>query len=26
MRCAVNPYGPCEGCPHYEPRERIPSR
>ncbi|MEN9208813.1 MAG: DUF6464 family protein [Thermostichus sp. DG02_2_bins_29] len=18
LRCAVNPYGPCEGCPHYE--------
>ncbi len=26
LRCAVNPYGPCEGCPHYEPRERSPSR
>jgi hypothetical protein len=20
LRCAVNPCGPCEGCPHYEPR------
>jgi len=19
LRCAVNPEGPCEGCPHYEP-------
>ncbi|MGQ9836849.1 MAG: DUF6464 family protein [Cyanobacteriota bacterium] len=18
LRCAVNPHGPCEGCPHYE--------
>jgi hypothetical protein len=21
MRCAVNPYGPCQECPHYEPIE-----
>ncbi len=21
MRCAVNPCGSCEGCPHYETRE-----
>lgn len=19
LRCAVNPSGPCKGCPHYEP-------
>ncbi len=19
IRCAVNPAGPCQGCPHYEP-------
>ncbi len=21
IRCAVNPCGPCEDCPHYEPKE-----
>lgn len=21
LRCAVNPSGPCEGCPYYEPKE-----
>ncbi|MGK7876144.1 MAG: DUF6464 family protein [Xenococcaceae cyanobacterium] len=21
IRCAVNPCGPCENCPHYEPKE-----
>ncbi len=21
IRCAVNPQGPCQGCPHYQPRE-----
>ncbi|MGK7900816.1 MAG: DUF6464 family protein [Hormoscilla sp.] len=21
IRCAVNPEGPCENCPHYEPTE-----
>lgn len=21
LRCAVNPFGPCEGCHYYEPRE-----
>jgi hypothetical protein len=21
IRCAVNPSGPCQECPHYEPRE-----
>lgn len=21
LRCAINPSGPCEGCPHYKPRE-----
>ncbi|MEN9220863.1 MAG: DUF6464 family protein [Thermostichus sp. BF3_bins_97] len=21
LRCAVNPCGPCEGCPHYEKAE-----
>jgi hypothetical protein len=21
IRCAVNPSGPCEDCPHYEPRD-----
>lgn len=21
IRCAVNPYGPCQNCPHYEPIE-----
>ena len=21
IRCAVNPYGPCEDCPHYQPKE-----
>ncbi len=26
LRCAVNPYGPCEGCPHYEPRDESPGR
>ena len=26
LRCAVNPYGPCKGCPHYEPREEGPAR
>ncbi len=20
IRCAVNPHGPCQGCPSYEPR------
>ncbi|NJL01854.1 MAG: hypothetical protein HC910_15310 [Spirulinaceae cyanobacterium SM2_1_0] len=20
LRCAVNPSGPCEHCPHYQPR------
>ena len=24
LRCAVNPHGPCEGCPHYEPRNVSP--
>jgi Family of unknown function (DUF6464) len=24
LRCAINPYGPCEGCQYFEPvRERI---
>ncbi|MFT0796536.1 DUF6464 family protein [Synechococcus sp. H70.1] len=22
LRCAVNPSGPCQGCPHYEPVQR----
>jgi len=26
LRCAVNPYGPCQGCPHYERREENPPR
>ena len=21
LRCAVNPSGPCETCPHYQPKE-----
>jgi hypothetical protein len=21
IRCAVNPYGPCQECPHYKPIE-----
>lgn len=21
LRCAINPYGPCEGCIHYQLRE-----
>lgn len=24
IRCAVNPSGPCESCPHYEPKEERP--
>lgn len=23
LRCAVNPYGPCEGCPHYEKADGL---
>jgi hypothetical protein len=23
LRCAVNPVGPCERCPHYKPREDV---
>ncbi|MGF1535736.1 MAG: DUF6464 family protein [Elainellaceae cyanobacterium] len=23
MRCAVNPSGPCQHCPHYEAREPL---
>jgi len=26
LRCAVNPDGPCEGCPHYQQRDRKSSR
>ncbi|MBE9114836.1 hypothetical protein IQ249_02895 [Lusitaniella coriacea LEGE 07157] len=21
IRCAINPNGPCENCPHYQPRQ-----
>lgn len=21
LRCAINPTGPCQGCPHYSPRK-----
>jgi len=21
IRCAINPSGPCENCPHYEPKD-----
>ncbi|MGE5659702.1 MAG: DUF6464 family protein [Actinomycetota bacterium] len=24
IRCAVNPYGPCQDCPYYEPRAIEP--
>ncbi len=24
LRCAVNPSGPCQGCPHYQPRWESP--
>lgn len=24
VRCAVNPFGPCEGCSHYQPKHMDP--